>query len=171
MSNFDVSIEYVLTNEGSFIDNPNDKGGPTNYGITQRTLSLYRKAICRWDDVKNLSVLEARAIYRELFWIPMRLDLIGDINVATAILDVAVNKGQQSAVYCSQRAAGISVDGVMGPHSRDAINGMTRFQFLSKFIPCVQNEYIDLVLNNPSQIEFLRGWINRSQRLLILFQG
>jgi lysozyme family protein len=37
----DAMFDDVLRREGGFVDHPADRGGPTKYGITQRTLGHY----------------------------------------------------------------------------------------------------------------------------------
>ena len=36
MTDFDLAINYVLENEGGVVDDPNDPGGLTNFGISQK---------------------------------------------------------------------------------------------------------------------------------------
>jgi lysozyme family protein len=37
----DQIIEGILGKEGGYVNNPNDKGGPTRWGITQTTARAY----------------------------------------------------------------------------------------------------------------------------------
>ena len=75
--NFDTCLAFTLKEEGGYSDNPADPGGATNMGIT---LATYR----RWSDNPNLGPVQvqdmtertARAIYRSLYWNPLRADAL-----------------------------------------------------------------------------------------------
>ena len=67
---FEEIIEVVLHHEGGFVDDPDDKGGATNYGVTQATLEQYRENDVSREDVQNLTVDEAKECYHEMFWKP-----------------------------------------------------------------------------------------------------
>ena len=54
---FDHCIELVLGHEGGYVDDPNDAGGETNWGISKRA---YKDV-----DIKNLTKEEAKAIYKK----------------------------------------------------------------------------------------------------------
>lgn len=63
----DDLIDEILRKEGGYVDDPDDAGGATNFGITQDTLAAWRKHPVTKDDVRNMSVLEAKAIYSQLY--------------------------------------------------------------------------------------------------------
>ena len=75
--NFDTCLDFTLKAEGGYSNNPADSGGPTNMGIT---LATYRQ----WSDNPNLGALQiqdmsertASAIYRSLYWNPLRADAL-----------------------------------------------------------------------------------------------
>ena len=60
-------IETILQREGGYVDHPADKGGPTNFGITQATLANYREHAVTATDVHSLTRTEAAAIYEAIY--------------------------------------------------------------------------------------------------------
>ena len=74
---FDEIIVDVLESEGGFVDHPYDRGGPTNFGITHKTLSRWlaqnlshptHLGTRRSSRISDLSRQTAKRIYRKLFW-------------------------------------------------------------------------------------------------------
>lgn len=173
MAQFQPAFRYVFPNEtAEYTDRPSDRGGPTKYGITLATLRAWRKSDKLGpSDVAALTEPEAEQCYEEVFWTPLGLSGLKDQVVATAIFDQAVNRSGAAAVRDAQRAAGLggrAIDGIMGTGTIGAINQMDARSFLAAFIPCVQNEYINIALADPSQLANLHGWLNRSEKLLTL---
>lgn len=174
MSNFDKSLEVVLAHEGGFVDNPLDRGGPTNMGITQKSLSEYcdrnRLPEAR---VQDLTVTMAKALYQVQFWVPLQLYAVPDDNLATVILDLAVLRGSSALVREIQaHLPGTAQDGVMGEQT-----SLLFQRFLKKADPkkfamdiILHEQYLMAVLakNHPEQSTFLPGWISRTQDLLRL---
>ena len=68
MADFIAAFKTVIGNEGGYVNNSSDRGGPTNFGITMKTLQDYRKKSVTIDDVKCLKIEEAQAIYKKFFW-------------------------------------------------------------------------------------------------------
>lgn len=165
---FSDSIEIVLKHEGLFSDHPSDQGGPTKYGITLQTLSFYRKKPTSAKMVQDLTLTEALKIYEELFWKPLMLDQIKDQRLQTILLDQAINRGTVTAVRTIQRALGVKIDGLMGPHTLSAINSSKPLKLGLKFIFAAQTSYLAIAQDNPQQMVFLPGWINRTHDLIEL---
>src|SRR5512147_2295714 len=99
---FDIAINFVLQREGGYVNDPDDPGGETNYGISKKSFPNI--------DIKNLTVNEAKSIYREHYWdacgcddIPSPLDVV--------MFDTAVNMGVGTAKKLS--AISKSVDGYL----------------------------------------------------------
>lgn len=59
-SKFEMAINFVLPHEGGYVNDPKDPGGETKYGISKRKYPNV--------DIKNLSDLDAVAIYRRDYW-------------------------------------------------------------------------------------------------------
>jgi len=166
LTNFDQAVTQVLEAEGGFVNNPNDAGKATNFGITLAILKEYRKKDVTVEDVKNLKVEEAKAIYKSVFWDPMKLDQIQSLKLAKTLFNLCVNMGPSQASKFLQRALKVKDDGVIGPKTIAAANGLPESKACLEVIKQAQIFYIHLVENKPSQITFLEGWINRTHELL-----
>ncbi len=120
---FGSCVAFTLREEGGYVDNPADPGGATNMGVTLATLR-------QWSDDPNLgpaqvqamTVRTARAIYRSLYWNPLRADAL-PAGVDLSVFDMGVNAGTWRSARLLQRAlgfAGDEVDGCIGPETLGA---------------------------------------------------
>jgi len=87
MNIFDKAFQDVIGFEGGYVNNPNDKGGETKYGISKRSYPSI--------DIENLTLDGAKEIYYKDFWNTIRLELslIDDEKIAIELFDTAVNMG------------------------------------------------------------------------------
>ena len=172
MAEFIESVNYVLANEGSLIDQRNDHGGVTNFGITLPMLSSFRQRQCSDADIINLTEIEAKNLYQAVFWDKLRVSGLKQ-PIATAILDTAVLNGQMVAVKLAQHClgSGFIVDGILGPDSLNALDKVNEELFIYNYVGLLQDRYVDLCINANNQITFLRGWLRRSRRLFTLLEG
>lgn len=168
-------IDVILQNEGGYVNASADRGGPTNFGITQATYSVYLGHPASIDDVKAMPVEAAREIYERQYLSGPRIDQLSD-PIKTQVLDIAVNSGPTTAIKMIQRvvnAAGfgpVTVDGVLGPFSRTAIETAQ-----TKMGKLLNNALVDerinffnaIVEHNMSQHEFIHGWLNRANSFRI----
>lgn len=83
-STFDDAVEHVLAAEGGFVDDPVDRGGATNFGISSRANPDV--------DVRNLTREGAKAIYRERYWEPIGAEQL-PAEIRDVAFDAAVNQG------------------------------------------------------------------------------
>jgi lysozyme family protein len=123
-------------------------------------------------DIINLTVLEATAIYKAMFWAKMGGDQITDANVATVLMDASVLfgwpaavKGMQLSVYSASRVV-LSLDGNMGPKSVAALNACGRRALLQAFIFSCQVSFLDQVEKSPSKAKWLPVWTDRAGKWL-----
>lgn len=161
---YEKSFDYVIGNEGKFVNDPHDRGGATNYGITQSTLSKWRRKPVSVRDVQLLSLTEAQDIYKAFYWDAMNLDEVKDERVQTLLFDQCVNRGVPRVARDVQRILNVAVDGEMGPKTVAAINAQDPLKLMKKLINVVQDAYVQIIVNDLSQVKFLAGWINRSQK-------
>ncbi len=168
-ADFDVTLKYILANEGGYVNDPSDKGGATNKGITAKTLARYRNVSSVSNaDVKNISDAEVAAIYKKFYWAPLNLDKVVDQNVATALMDMGVLCGTGTSAGWAQEVCNVKVDRAFGPVTLAAINNLERTEFIPKFKAKADAHFNAIVANDSTQKRFLNGWLNRSKKLLSL---
>jgi len=109
MENFDKAFSILLTCEGGYSNDPNDSGGATKYGISQKSYPTL--------DIENLTIDQAKQIYLDNYWNPLQCDKL-PYPVAALLFCEAVNmEGSGSkgvAVQLLQEAVGATQDGIMG---------------------------------------------------------
>ena len=153
-------IDDVIRREGGFVNDPVDPGGATNHGITRGTLADFRKTSVTVEDVRNLTVDEARKIYRENYF--KGIEQVTDSLLLGFLFDYSVNAGNGKAVRALQAAIGTTVDGAWGPQSQKKLDNVNDQHTL--YWPCVCyrfDDYMRIMGNNPSLTKFAHGWANR----------
>jgi len=112
---FNEAFARLIKHEGGYVDHAADPGGATNYGITERVA----RANGYTGDMRDLPIDVARNIYRRLYWDTVRAD---DLPPAIRfhVFDAAVNSGPGQAVKWLQQAAGVKMDGRIGPQTLGA---------------------------------------------------
>ena len=84
MAAFAKGLNFVFKWEGGYVNDPNDPGGETKYGISKRTYP--------WIDIKNLDKEKAAEIYQKDYWDALGCDNYED-KLAISIFDAGVNCG------------------------------------------------------------------------------
>lgn len=177
MADFQRAYTKTSAFEGGYSNHPDDKGGETYKGIARNMWGSWGgwKIIDRYKTSKLASkqfsnVLSGsieledmvEAFYRANFWNKIHGDDIMNQLVAENIYDFAVNSGISRAVKYAQRIAGVTEDGIMGRMTIKAINQNIE-GFVTKYKASRLAFLHKIVVNNPSQQVFMRGWTNRVQ--------
>ena len=158
LTTFNNIIEVVLQHEGGYVNDPNDLGGETKYGITKR---FYPDV-----DIKNLTKEQAKTIYHQDYWRPAKCDEVPP-RLRHIYFDMCVNFGRGGAVKVLQRAANgknkekIEVDGGMGPATLKAIQNLE----LERVRAYRVLRFANLVIKKPEQERFWFGWYRRSMEV------
>lgn len=160
----DEIIDLILLREGGFVNRSEDRGGPTNHGITIDALREYRGTPVTLADVQALTESEARDIYRESYVAPFNWVLPPDLR--GMVVDAAVNHGPQLAAKLLQRAVKVDDDGIIGDQTRTALYSMTWQEAYRRVGTQRLRLYGRIVNNDTSQAVFISGWINRIADLL-----
>lgn len=141
---FEKIMKYVYNAEGGFVDNPNDRGGRTNMGVTQRTYDAYNKKHgLEQKDVKNITKEEADKIYYDEYWVASGADKIKDKYLAYMHYDAAINHGVGTAKRMLKQSGGD----------------------FDKYYQGRKNAYGDLAKRRQNQRGFYKGWINRIDKI------
>ncbi len=157
----------LISREGRYVNDPDDAGGPTKFGVTQGTLAAWRKKDVSASDVEHLSATEALSIYRYLYVEVPGFSKISDDRLRALVVDSGVQHGISQAVRMIQRAlGGLDVDGVFGPRTLTAIeNAAPAKLWLSMFGERLRL-FGRLITNDPTQAKFAAGWMGRMAGLL-----
>ena len=162
---FEAALPFVLRWEGGFVDHPDDPGGRTNKGVTQKVYDAWRdRQGLPGRDVKGIEESEVRAIYEEGYWIPPRCDLL-ERQLDLVQFDTAVNMGVKRAVRFLQSAVGCPVDGGFGPVTERAVAACDLGTTIVQYCDAREAFYRSLANNRPQLAVFLKGWLNRLNAL------
>jgi len=145
---FDVACDRLLGHEGGYVNDPNDPGGETNWGISKRSYPDV--------DIKALTRAGAKDIYRRDFWDRLKADTLHD-GVAFQLFDFAVNSGIETAVRYLQRAVGVADDGHWGPASAAAAAATSETDTIMKLAA----ERLDFMTRLKNWPAHGKGWARR----------
>lgn len=165
---FEKIIEFIIKNEGGYVDHPSDPGGATKYGISFRFYKQLNPSTSK-EDMEELTLQAARDIYYEEWYKKYNYHEIEDYRVAAKLLDFAVNMGPsrahkiiQRAVNLVEKSSAITVDGIIGPITIRYINSCTAMILIDYMALLACSYYIELCNDNENNYSFIRGWINRA---------
>ncbi|RBW56065.1 holin-associated N-acetylmuramidase [Ruegeria sp. A3M17] len=174
----------IVGREGGFVDDPDDPGGATNYGVTVHTmqrlgLDFSGDGVVDQTDVRRLSKAQAIDIFvRHYFELP-RLRLLPKM-VQPSVFDMYVNAGAQ-AVRILQRLLremgfDVVVDGVVGPQTTSACHIAAKpdpVTFADAYGVARRNYYFRLADRRPASRKYARsraggkgGWVRRAEEFV-----
>jgi lysozyme family protein len=167
----DKIIAKIIELEGGYVNNPNDSGGETNFGITVNTA----REAGYLGDMKDLPRELAECIYESKYWDSVSASDIAVQSEAIAeeVVDTGVNMGPVRAAKFLQRTLNIlnkqrtlypdiNVDGVIGRNTLRALASYLEVReekVLVKILNCFQGAcYIRLAETREKDEDFLYGW-------------
>ena len=112
MTDFNQCFEKIILAEGGYINDSTDPGGETNFGISKRAYPNV--------DIKNITLEQAKLIYKNDYWDKVRGDEI-TYPLNLFIFDCAVNQGVSVAITLLQKSAGVPQDGILGIQTLNSI--------------------------------------------------
>ena len=174
-TDIDGMIDELIEREGGYVNHPDDRGGPTRFGITEAVVRAHGYA-------GVMAVMprdEATAIYRRLYWLRRKFDEVASRSTAVAaeLLDTGANMGPAVAATFLQRALtalnrnghdypDLVPDGRIGPRTLAALGaflkarGQSGETVLLRALEALQGErYLRLAERRPANEAFLYGWL------------
>lgn len=166
-----ASVVYV---EGGYTNNPDDPGGKTKYGITERVARAYGYT----GQMENLSLEQANAIYETLYVKDPGFDKLVLISPAVAhkLIDAGVNVGTARVSFWFQEALNaysrggmdypqIRPDGIIGTRTIETYKllqkkrgEVTACTLMLKALDGYQLEYY---FSLKSYYKFVVGWVDK----------
>lgn len=154
MNAWDHAIAFTLRWEGGLVDDPNDRGRRTRFGISSRA----------HPDVglETLTQERAQQLYYERYWLPVRGPELPPA-LAMALFDFAVHSGPGRAVKALQRVLGVTpVLGHFGAVTMGAVDAVVDPLGLAVELTMARADFLgDLAEADPSQVPFIGGWVSR----------
>ncbi|MGJ8623611.1 MAG: holin-associated N-acetylmuramidase [Yoonia sp.] len=179
----DIARE-IVAREGGYVDDRDDPGGPTKYGVTVHTmrrlgLDLTGDGQVDADDVKVLTRAHAVSIFVDHYFRRPKIDQLPAPLQAT-VFDMYVNAGS-NAVKILQRLLGemridVTVDGAIGPQTISAAKKAFEAapdHLVDAYGIARRNYYYDLAGRRPTSRKYARrrdggkgGWITRAETFI-----
>ena len=166
-------INRTIVIEGGYVNDPNDSGGATKWGVTEAKARQYGYK----GDMRDLPKSFAQDIAAHEFWFNNKLDKVAAISwkIAEEIFDTSYNAGPGGAWKIAQRALNlmnrlgkdwpdISADGKVGPKTLEALAAAVKRRGEAHVFKClnvVQGAfYVELAERRVKDEEFFNGWID-----------
>lgn len=176
-------IDATIRHEGGYVNDPNDSGGETNYGITKAVADKFKSS---WIDyawngnMVTMPLQFAQDVYAQEYFFSPRFNLVAEKShlIAQELFDTGVNTGtsrpskwlqQLLNVFNNQQTfyKDITVDGKIGPRTCAALQsflnrrGKEGERVMYNALNIMQGSfYIDLATRREKDQKFVWGWIN-----------
>lgn len=179
---FRHALDVVLAHEGGFVNDPDDPGGATNFGISLRWLAqageldldgdgladgdIDLDGDVDVDDIRAMTREDAAFFYRSHWWDRHDYGAF-HLTIGTKVFDLSVNMGARQAHKVLQRACRacghhIADDGILGPITRSTVNGIPPQDLIIALREAAAGFYRSLIAARPALGKYERGWLNRA---------
>ena len=170
-SKFNSIIDKNLEHEGGYVNDKNDRGGETKYGITKPFMEEYKYALPggKAIPIKDLTVEDVKLLYKAM-WDRYNLGYIRDKDLAYVVYDYMINSYAGTAAKRIQeilntQGAALKVDGQLGEKSLNAIHNSDPKWLIDVILKNRQYYHQQDVYKNPKQVKYYAGWMNRLNKI------
>ena len=184
MQDVEEIAREIVAREGGFVDDPDDPGGATKYGVTVHTmrrlgLDLDGDGDVDTQDVRHLSIERAVDIFLEHYYTRPGIGRL-PLGVRASVFDMYVNAGAQAVKILQrllrQMGEPVAVDGVIGAQTAAAAARTARAapdHFADAYAIARRNYYFALADRRPASRKYARrrdggkgGWIRRAESFM-----
>ena len=163
MNDYQKAFERVIGHEGGYVNDPDDPGGETKFGISKRSYPNL--------EIETLTLKDAKKIYYNDFWLKQKCDQLEE-NIAIELFDTSVNMGNGQGAKIFQKALNltnrnqkdyhnIKVDGGIGPKTLKAYEANKNERRLYNVMNILQGAfYVDIMERNEVAEKYV-GWFDR----------
>lgn len=174
----------IVAREGGYVNDPDDPGGATKYGVTLATmkrlgLDLNRDGVVSERDVKVLSPEKAAEIYVKHYFEDPHINALPEA-VQASVFDMQVNAGANAIRILQQllgrMGQGVAVDGALGPQTIAAAQAASAPDpqlFADAYGIARRNYYYELADRRPQSRKYATtkkgtkgGWILRAEEFI-----
>lgn len=158
-------LPFILKWEGKFVNDPDDKGGATNMGVTLKTWRAvgYDKDGDGDIDVDDLKLLTPEEVCDRVlkphYWDRWKADQIKSQEIANLLVDWTWCSGKWGIVI-PQRILCVTDDGIVGPLTISAVNAIDPTIFKNRLYE-ERKAFLRQVAEEGNNKKYLRGWLNR----------
>lgn len=161
MANFNQALKKTLVFEGGYVNDPDDPGGETNFGISKRSYPDL--------DIKNITDEQVRDIYRSDYWNKTGCSDLRDQDLADTVFDFAVNAGVKRASKYLQIAANaldkspftpLRIDGIIGLYTLGRVKTIEP-KAITAFYNTLRLRFYRRLARNTTRRKYLYSWIRR----------
>jgi len=163
------AINHILKSEGGYVNDANDHGGATNFGISDlrdgKADGLIDINLDGIGDIdpNNLTRDQAIGIYYKDYWLKNQCDKM-PASVALVVFDIAVNQGAAFARKNLQNIVGAKADGIIGKKTLAKLQQTPPRAVIHQLTKRRCSRYAKNVRNSAdhNQVKYLAGWLNRA---------
>lgn len=170
MADFNKWFPHVARWEGGVANNPDDRGGLTNRGVTWATFQTLAPKLgfspITQQRLLSLTADEAKK-FMEYFWYSFaKADKIQDQAVAEFIADwfwatPAIAGKRVQSVLNNKFSTSLLVDGIIGTKTLSAINSVKPNLLYTELLDKRKADLTAFTAKLSNQKQFLKGWFNR----------
>lgn len=163
---FKIALDFTLKWEAG-VGNAKDLAGVVNRGISQRSYDSYRQRKGKpLQSVLKISSEEVENLYYEDYWLASKADLMC-LPLAVVHFDTAVNFSVRSSIkFLQEVLGGLVVDGKFGSQTAAALQKQNNLETAKRYCQERRNYRYLRVKENPTQQQFLKGWLRRDDDLI-----
>ena len=148
-------MEIILKYEGGYVFDKQDPGGETKYGISKKAFPE--------TDIKNLTLEEAKKIYKDKYWDKINGDAL-PYHIALSVFDFSVNAGTGMASLVLQKCLCVLADGHIGGKTVRSAAETDKITIINKYAV----ERVMFYTSLPTFKTYGHGWVARTLSTLTL---